>query len=90
MKLKKGFALREVCGKYVIIGEGVETVNFGQLINLNETATFLWKKATELGDFTAEQLADALTETYEVSREQALSDVEAMTARWQEAGLLER
>jgi hypothetical protein len=35
-------------------------------------------------------LADALTDTYEVSREQALNDVEALTARWQEAGLLER
>ena len=50
----------------------------------------LWKKATELGDFTAEQLADALTDTYEVSREQALSDVEDLTARWQEVGLLEK
>ena len=90
MKLKKGFVLREVCGENVIIGEGLETVNFGKIINLNETAAMLWKKATELGDFTAEQLADALTDTYEVSREQALSDVEDLTARWQEVGLLEK
>ncbi|MBO7109839.1 MAG: PqqD family protein [Prevotella sp.] len=90
MKLKKGFTLREVCGEHVIIGEGVETVNFGQLINLNATAALLWKKAVELGDFTVEQLADALTDTYEVSPEQALSDVEALTARWIEAGLIER
>ena len=89
MKLKKGFVLREVCGENVIMGEGLETVNFNKLINLNETAALLWKKATELGDFTAEQLADALTETYEVSREQALSDAEALTARWKEVGLIE-
>ena len=89
MKLKKGFVLREVCGENVIIGEGLETVNFGKIINLNETAAMLWKKAAELGDFNAEQLADALTDTYEVSREQALSDVETLTARWQEAGLIE-
>jgi hypothetical protein len=49
----------------------------------------LWKKATELGDFTVEKLTDKLTEAYEVSREQALSDVEALTAQWKEAGLIE-
>jgi len=33
-------------------------------------------------------LADALTEVYEVSREQALADVEKLTTKWMEAGLL--
>ena len=89
MKQKKGFVLREVCGEKVIVAEGLETINFGKLISLNETAALLWKKAMELGDFTAEQLADTLTETYEVSHEQALSDVEALTAQWKEAGLIE-
>jgi hypothetical protein len=89
MKQKKGFVLREVCGEKVIVGEGLETVNFSKLISLNDTAAMLWKKATELGDFTVEQLTDTLTEAYEVSREQALSDVEALTARWKEAGLIE-
>ena len=89
MKQRKGFVLREVCGEKVIVGEGLEAVNFGQLISLNDAAAILWKKATEMGDFTIEQLADVLTETYEVSHEQALSDVEALTAQWKEAGLIE-
>ncbi len=89
MKLKKGFVLREVCGEKVIVGEGVETINFGKMISLNDTAAALWKKAGELGDFSNEQLADALTEEYEVSREQALKDVEALTAQWKETGLIE-
>ena len=80
MKLKNGFVLREVCGEKVIVGEGVETVNFGKMISLNDTAAMLWKKATELGDFTVEQLADALSEEYDVNREQALKDVEKLTA----------
>ena len=88
MKIKNGFVLREVCGEKVIVGEGVETINFGKLISLNETAAMLWTKAGELGDFTVEQLADALTEEYEVSRENALSDVEKLTARWKEIGLI--
>ena len=89
MKLKKGFVLREVCGENVIVGEGVETVDFGKLINLNATAALLWKKATELGDFTAEQLAEALTEIYEVNYEQALKDTEKLVGRWKEVGLVE-
>ena len=89
MKLKNGFVLREVCGEKVIVGEGIETINFGKMISLNDTAALLWKKAAELGDFTAELLADALTKEYEVSREQALKDVEKLTANWKEIGLVE-
>ena len=89
MRLKKGFVLREVCGEKVIVGEGAETVDFGIMIRLNDTAAVLWKKAEELGDFTVDELADALTEVYEVTREQAVKDVEALTSRWQEAGLCE-
>ena len=89
MKLKKGFVLREVCGEKVIVGEGAETVNFGKLISLNDTAAVLWKKAEELGDFTVDELADALTEVYEVSREQAVKDVQKLTEGWKEAGLVE-
>ncbi len=89
MKLKKGFVLREVCGEKVVVGEGLETVNFGKLISLNDTAAWIWEKAAELGDFTNEQLADALTETYEVGSEKALTDVKALTASWIETGLVE-
>ena len=88
MKIKKGFVLREVCGEKVIVGEGLETVNFGKLISVNDTAALAWQKATELGDFTTEQLADALVEVYEVTREQALTDVEKLTTKWMEAGLI--
>ena len=89
MRLKKGFVLREVCGEKIIVGEGAETVDFGKMISLNDTAAVLWKKAEELGDFTVDELADALTEVYEVNHEQAVKDVEALTSRWQEAGLCE-
>ena len=89
MRLKKGFVLREVCGEKVIVGEGAETVDFGKLISLNDTAAVLWKKAEELGDFTVDELADALTEVYEVTREQAVKDVQKLTEGWKEAGLVE-
>ena len=89
MKQKKGFTLRQVCGENVIVGEGLEAINFGKLISLNESAAFLWKQATELGEFTPQQLADALQQEYEVSDEQALTDVNRIVKEWQKVGIVE-
>ena len=89
MRQKQGFTLREVCGENVIVAEGIETVDFSKLISLNETAAMIWKKAKELGDFTAEQLAEALCGTYDVDYARALEDVRRLLETWQETGLLE-
>jgi hypothetical protein len=89
MKQKKGFVLRDVCGEKVIVGEGVETINFGKLISLNETAAWLWEKGAELGDFTAEQLADEICKEYAVEKSQALTDIEKTVAMWKEVGVIE-
>ena len=89
MKQKKGFTLRQVCGENVIVGEGLEAINFGKLISLNESAAFLWKQATEPGEFTPQQLADALQQEYEVSDEQALTDVNRIVKEWQKVGIVE-
>lgn len=89
MKQKKGFVLREVCGEKVIIAEGLETVDFGKLISLNESAAFLWKKAGEMGNFSTEKLAAALCEEYDVTPEQAEKDVVKMVAEWLRIGIVE-
>lgn len=81
--------MRDVCGENAIIGEGLEAVNFNKLIALNDTAAWLWEKAAELGDFTAQQLADALCQEYDVTPERALADVEKLIASWQSAGIVE-
>lgn len=89
MRQKKGLVLRNVCGENVIIGEGLEAVDFGRLLCLNETAAWLWEKASEMGDFTVDMLVDVLCEEYDVTKEQALDDVTAIVAKWQEAQIVE-
>lgn len=89
MKLKKGFVLRTVCGERIIVGEGLDAINFGRLLCLNETAAWLWEKAGQQGDFTIDSLAEALCEEYEVTPEQAKNDVTAMVAEWQKVGVIE-
>lgn len=88
MHLKKGFVLRTVCGENVITGEGLNAIDFGRLLCLNETAAWLWRKAEEQADFTVDSLADALCQEYDVSIEQARQDVAAMVGEWQKVGVV--
>jgi hypothetical protein len=88
MRIKQGFVLREVCGENVIVGEGLGAVNFGKLLALNESAAWLWKQAQEMGDFTVEALAERLCEEYDVTPDEARTDVAAIIADWQNAGVV--
>ena len=90
MKIKKGFVLRNVCGEQVIMGEGLDAIDFGRLLCLNETATWLWQQAEKQGEFTVDQLTEALCEEYDVTAEQAREDVAAMLSEWQKVGVIER
>lgn len=42
MKVKDGFALREIAGKTVVIPAG-DGLDLDRMITLNETGLFLWK-----------------------------------------------
>lgn len=87
MKKKNGFTLRDVCGEKVIIGEGLEAINFQKIITLNESAALLWSESKT--EFTVEELADILCSEYDVSREKALQDAEKTAKGWIEMGIAE-
>ena len=44
MRIKKGFVLRDVCGEKIVVAEGKENIDFTKIINMNESAAFLWEK----------------------------------------------
>jgi hypothetical protein len=89
MKIKKGFVLRQVCGENVITGEGLETINFGKLLSLNETAAWLWQQAAAMGDFTVEALTAQLCETYDVAEDVAFQDVSNIVNEWLKVEVIE-
>ena len=89
MKIKEGFTLRQICGEYVVVGEGLAQVNFNKLLSLNETAAWLWSQAQEMGDFTVETLVKRLCEEYDVDNEQATADVKAIVKQWDELHLVD-
>ncbi len=88
MKTKDGFILREMCGEYIISGEGLEHINFNKLISLNSSAAFLWN-AVVGKEFTTESMAQLLVDEYGIDMELALKDSEALCQSWIEAGIAE-
>ena len=86
MQLKEGYVLREVAGNYIVVAVGDAVKNFNGIINLNESAAFLWKLLLE--DVTEEQLVERLLEEYEVEREMAEKDVKAFLDKLTNAKLL--
>lgn len=88
MRQKEGFVLRDVCGDKAVIAEGLGVVDFKKMIMMNETSAWLWERCTELGDFTAEQLAEALCHEYQVEPSKALADTNRILDKWKELGLI--
>ena len=86
MKIKDGFALREVAGSWVVLPLSKRLATFNGMITLNESAHLLWKRL-ELGA-TREELVALLTEEYEVTKEIATADVENFLAKIGEAGCI--
>ena len=90
IKCKKGFKLRQLGDEWILIGEGIEQINFNKMITMNETAAFLWKKASEhKEEVSAEKMQQWLLDEYEVSPEQALEDANLTIANWLEIGIAE-
>ncbi len=77
-----------ICGETIVVAHGRDNMDFSRVISLNESAAYLWNKVKG-ANFTAEQLADLLTEEYDVDRETALQDSNKMMIDWADAGLVD-
>lgn len=89
MNTKKGFNLRTVCGENILVAEGEQNIDFSNIISMNESSSYLWRKAQEHENFTAEDMQKWLTEEYDVEDAVALADASALLQQWTEAGLIE-
>lgn len=89
MKIKKGFKLRNVCGEHVIVAEGIENVDFTNIISMNESSAYLWNNIQDLDYFDENILANLLTEEYSVTAETALNDSKKLIKDWLKAGIIE-
>ncbi len=88
MKAKEGFNLRTVCGEQIIVAEGKENIDFSNIISMNETSAYLWE-TIKGKEFSQEELVDLLLEQYEVDKDIASKDVEALVKQWKDAGIID-
>lgn len=88
MRKKTGFTLRDICGEHIIVSEGLENIDFSKIINLNDSAAYLWQ-AVGNADFDAPLLASKLTEEYDVDETTALADAKEIAEEWKKAGITE-
>lgn len=94
MKAKKGFKVTDVCGSHIVIAEGEENIDFSNIISMNDSALLLWN-SIQGKDFTVEDLADILTDNYQLDdntplpKEQALKDAQEVANQWKEAEIIE-
>ena len=89
MKAKNGFKLRPLGDEFILLGEGIEQVNFNKMITMNSTAAYLWQKVENGRDFDAQGLAELLVEEYEVDKETALRDAQKTLETWLNADIIE-
>lgn len=81
MKTKKGFMLRSVAQRHVVVPIGQASVDFNGIITLNDTGAFLWQKLFD--GCTYDELLNSLLSEYDVSEDIARHDIDAFldTAR---------
>lgn len=80
--------MRPLGDEFILVGEGLEQVNFNKMITMNESAAYLWQKVDGVDEFTLEDMVDFLTAEYEVSAEQAMQDCKETAESWLNAGLI--
>lgn len=74
MKIKDGFAKREIAGSYIVVPVGNTIMDFNGMITLNESGSFFWDCFKN--DITVDEAVEMVTEEYEVDRQTAKNDIE--------------
>lgn len=87
MKTKKGFMLRSVGGRHVVVAIGKASEEFNGLITLNETGAFLWKQLQN--GTTYDNMLSAMLDEYEVDEATARAGIDAFIETAKGANLLE-
>lgn len=87
MKIKKGFAKREIAGSYIVVPVGAGNQILNGMITLNETGSFIWDSFQK--DRTIDDVAVMLTNEYEVTLDKAKTDVEKFVDMLRENNLIE-
>jgi hypothetical protein len=88
MKINSNYKIREIAGETIVVNQGTANVNMTRIISLNASARLLYE-ALAGREFTAEDAAKVLVDTYGIGLEQALKDATVWIESLQKCGVIE-
>lgn len=87
IKTKKGFMLRSVAGRHVVVAIGQASVDFNGLITLNDTGAYIWEKLSK--GITYDELLKDMLNDYEVDEDTARRGIDGFLDTARGADLLD-
>ena len=88
MKIKSGFAKREIAGSIIVVPVGKTSLEFNGMITLNESGSFFWDCFTN--DITVDDAVKMITDEYDVDANTARADIEKFVKMLEDNNLLEK
>lgn len=88
MKINPNYKIRKIAGESIIVNQGSANVEMTRIISLNDSACLLYQ-ALSGQDFTAEDAAKVLVDSYGINDAQALADAEKWVEALKECGVIE-
>ena len=88
MKINANYKIREIAGETIVVNQGTANVNMTRIISLNESARLLYETLAEQ-DFSVEDVAKVLVDTYEISDERALQDAKKWVESLIQCGVID-
>jgi len=88
MKIKDGFAKREIAGSHIVVPVGKTALEFNAMITLNESGAFYWDCFQK--DITVDDAVKMVLDEYDVEESRARADVEKFVAMLEENDLIEK
>ena len=87
MKINSNYKIREVAGETIVVNQGKSAVDMTRIISLNASAKLLYETLAGK-EFTLEDVAQILIETYGISNEVALKDAQVWVDALQKCGII--
>ena len=87
MKIKSDFILRDMGDMTIVVAVGESAGKFNGVINLNETAVFMWKELSK--GCTRDELVERVLKEYDAPREIVERDVDNIIAKLKKENILD-
>lgn len=87
MKINSNYKIREVAGETIVVNQGKAEVNMTRIISLNASARLLYESLANK-DFTLEDAAQILSDTYGIPAEVAKKDAQVWVEALQKCGII--